>query len=253
VGLSISNALAIKLSGSDKTGIDVRSNLNDGSRFSFYVDRNQKLDVQNTSELFLKISSNVLGDGMFDAHSPVNRIPEFRTNSLCISRRSMEYLIFNEISPTHSRSPSKQMTLMPPSCLCPKILVVDDDGFNIMAMECLLKQLNLTCDVAYNGKEAIEKVKKRTAGNTTCGATCSQYTLIFMDCSMPIMNGFETTRALKSYMEESIIPYIWIVACTAFTTNDKIQECRDCGMDDYISKPLSKTKLSEILNKYHAK
>jgi len=67
---------------------------------------------------------------------------------------------------------------------------------------------------------------------------------------MPVMNGYETTKYLKAKMSEGKEPYMPIVACTAFVTHFDAKECFDCGMDDYVTKPLSKDKLGKILMKW---
>ena len=83
---------------------------------------------------------------------------------------------------------SKQVsTIVKSSCQCKHILVVDDSECNILVMRGILKLLNMDCDIARNGKEAVEAVEARRIANVCC----NYYSLIFTDCYMPVMNGFE--------------------------------------------------------------
>ena len=56
---------------------------------------------------------------------------------------------------------------------------------------------------------------------------------------MPILNGIEATKILKELMQENIIPYIPIVACTAYAGAKEIENCLASGMDDYVNKPVN--------------
>ena len=134
------------------------------------------------------------------------------------------------------------------NCMCPEILVVDDDMFNLFTMENLLVALNFRIEKATNGKEAIEAVKKRN--DTKCCEQCKGFKLIFMDISMPVMDGFEATLKLKEMMKNKEISEVPIIACTAFVEDEKIMKCYECGMVDKVSKPVNRNKLKEMLKKY---
>ncbi len=99
-----------------------------------------------------------------------------------------------------------------------KILVVDDDQFNVTMLQTLLESFKLNSDYAVNGALAVQKVKDQLSQGC-----CSGYKLIFMDVNMPVMDGFEATREIKKFLKEkdeklSMI----IVACTAYVFNEKI-------------------------------
>lgn len=100
-------------------------------------------------------------------------------------------------------------------CACDDVLVVDDDAFNIMAASRLLESLNIPYKTAYNGKQAIEVIENQEK----CCSICHKFKLILMDCNMPVMNGYETTKYLREQMNNGTQPYIPIVACTAFVTH----------------------------------
>ena len=98
---------------------------------------------------------------------------------------------------------------------------MDDNEFNIHALQLLLKSLQHRCDTALNGQEALVKVKKRQAKE--CG--CRQYQLILLDCNMPILDGYDTCKILRSLIRQEKISPINIVAVTADVTPRNKQAC----------------------------
>ena len=76
---------------------------------------------------------------------------------------------------------------------CPKILIVDDDEFNILALSKLILIFGYETEYATDGQIAIDMIKKKA--HKDCG--CTSYDLVFMDCNMPIMNGYDTCIKLK--------------------------------------------------------
>ena len=133
-------------------------------------------------------------------------------------------------------------------CSCPSLLVVDDDSFNIMAIETILNSLQKTFDYTFNGQEAIQQVQARI--DSKCGDSCTFYQMIFMDCTMPIMDGFEAASILRRKMDDGELPDIPIIACTALVQISDINAALDSGMDDYCVKPLTKAKIEEMLSRY---
>ncbi|CAD8170731.1 unnamed protein product [Paramecium octaurelia] len=129
-------------------------------------------------------------------------------------------------------------------CRCPNILIVDDEQINILALSILLEQLGLTSDQVFNGKECVDLIYSKQR-KTYCGK-CSdrQYQLIFMDINMPILDGWEASRQIKKRFS---IP---IIACTAFTDNETKEQCYQNGIDYYLSKPVKKESLIQVLQYY---
>lgn len=117
----------------------------------------------------------------------------------------------------------------------PKILLVEDNKINQNIFKAFLKKKSLNCDIAENGLEAVEKV------------TDNIYDIVFMDCNLPVLDGFEATeliRKLHPNKEEVII------AITASAMEGDKEACIAAGMDDYISKPLNINALFEMIFKY---
>ena len=102
------------------------------------------------------------------------------------------------------------------------VLVVEDIPLNQLLMRTLLDDFGFECDIAGNGKIAIEKMKTNS------------YDVILMDLQMPEMNGFEATDFIRNKMN-SDIP---IIALTADVTTVDLAKCKSVGMNDYIAKPV---------------
>lgn len=119
-----------------------------------------------------------------------------------------------------------------------KILVVDDNKLNIKVASKILSKYNLNIDSAESGMECLEKIKNG-----------SSYDIIFMDDMMPRMNGGETLLRLKQ-IEGFKTP---VVALTANAINGMKEKYLNQGFNDYLSKPIEKEKLHEVLYKYLVK
>ena len=126
------------------------------------------------------------------------------------------------------------------------ILIVDDDAFNILTLEMMLGSLGKKCDTAFNGKEAIEKLKKRK--ELIHLENGDFYKIVFMDYNMPIMNGIETAQQIQEMIHKHLIPDVPIIGCTAHT--DVKDECILSGMKDCITKPINKDEIIKLLEKY---
>lgn len=112
----------------------------------------------------------------------------------------------------------------------PRILVVEDQKPNIMVVTMLLEELGYPHDVAKSSDEALDKVAEH------------KYGLILMDVRMPVRDGIETTKIIRSLEIRGEIPFMPIVALTS--DGDK-ERCMESGMDDYILKPITQKTLRE--------
>jgi len=114
-----------------------------------------------------------------------------------------------------------------------KVLVVDDNKVNLKIAINMMKSYNFEIEEALSGNECIEKVKTK------------KYDLIFMDYMMPEMDGIETLKHLKE------LPNIksTIVALTADAVDGSREKFLNAGFDEYVSKPINKDKLDEVINK----
>lgn len=116
------------------------------------------------------------------------------------------------------------------------ILVVEDNYVNKLVMEGQLRKLGFQVYSAGNGKEAVAMVEKR------------EYDLVFMDCQMPIMDGFEAARQIRLLNNRNAsIP---IIAVTANTNPGDRENCIAAGMNDYIKKPFNQAILIGAINRW---
>ncbi len=117
----------------------------------------------------------------------------------------------------------------------PDILVVEDNPVNQKLIAFLLARADYTYDVADNGLVAIEMLRK------------SPYQLVLMDMMMPVMNGFDATRAIRADPKLAHLP---IIALTANALKDEDNKCRAAGCDHYIAKPYSKDQVLSAIRLY---
>ena len=115
----------------------------------------------------------------------------------------------------------------------PKILLVEDNEMNRKIVIAMLKTQNLTCDVAMNGLEAYQAVLRKN------------YDIVFMDCQMPEMDGYQTTEKIRKL--EGSRKHTTIIAMTANAMEGDKDKCIEAGMDDYIKKPIDFDALFQMI------
>ena len=119
----------------------------------------------------------------------------------------------------------------------PKILIVEDQPMNQLVLRRQLRRLGADCDLAEHGREAMDLLDQRS------------YDLVITDCSMPVMNGFELSTAIRE-LEAAGRPRCVIIALTANAVTGDAQRCYDAGMDAYLSKPVGLSELSRALDQW---
>ena len=122
-----------------------------------------------------------------------------------------------------------------------KALVVEDNEINQLVIKEQMKEVGIKTEFACNGSEALEKVKHSLDGQ-------SAYSIILMDCNMPVMDGLEATRRIRKLGGEAqVIP---ILALTANALVGDKEKCLNSGMDDFISKPCGASRLKSYIYKH---
>ena len=118
-----------------------------------------------------------------------------------------------------------------------RVLLVEDNKVNQMVANKMLTAMGLTVDLAENGEKALAAL----AG--------TRYDLVLMDCQMPVLDGYEATRAFRSRESqgEKRLP---IIAMTANAMEGDRQKCLEAGMDDYLAKPVKKELLRKLLGQW---
>lgn len=120
-----------------------------------------------------------------------------------------------------------------------RILIVEDTEINLEIEAALLKDAGFLVDSAVDGKIALEKVKNSEHG---------YYSLILMDIQMPVMNGYNSARAIRK-IEDPILASIPIIALSANTFDEDRQMSKQCGMNAHLGKPINMPELLETITK----
>ncbi|MCW8906268.1 MAG: ATP-binding protein [Sedimenticola sp.] len=116
-----------------------------------------------------------------------------------------------------------------------RVLIVEDNLVNLNVVRKMLLRLDLACDVARDGLQALEAFDN------------DSYDLLLMDCQMPRMDGYEATRAIRLREATRGLSRVPVIAMTANVMEGDRQRCLDAGMDDYLSKPLMPATLRMML------
>ncbi|MGY8831982.1 MAG: response regulator, partial [Pseudomonadales bacterium] len=116
-----------------------------------------------------------------------------------------------------------------------RVLLVEDNPVNQLVAKGMLGKLGCEVLLANHGGEALTLLETQTVD------------LILMDCNMPVMDGYETTRQIRQKSEFAELP---IIALTANALSDERERCRAAGMDDYLAKPFRKDELAVLLDQW---
>lgn len=128
------------------------------------------------------------------------------------------------------------------------ILVADDDAFNQMIMKTIFSkfklendQIILNLEQAFNGEEAVQIFQKKNSPHSPYD---ERIHIIFMDCLMPIKNGFVAAQEIKTLILKESYINCKVIGCTSLQEQEK---CIFCGMDEILIKPVENSKIFEIL------
>ncbi len=118
------------------------------------------------------------------------------------------------------------------------ILLVEDNAVNQKVARLQLAQLGYAVDTASDGAQALAMLGK------------VRYDLVLMDCQMPVLDGYDATRAIRSGQVPGLDPRIPILALTANAMAADLEKCLEAGMNDWLTKPVSFTALAAALEKW---
>ncbi|MBL8471135.1 MAG: response regulator [Rhodocyclaceae bacterium] len=119
-----------------------------------------------------------------------------------------------------------------------RILVVEDNVTNQMVLLHMLKRLGHQAEAVGNGEEALQALKN------------SAYDLVFMDCQMPVMDGYEATRHIRSPQAKILHPQVPVIALTASAMQGDRDAALAAGMDDYMTKPINAELLAQAIARW---
>ncbi len=118
----------------------------------------------------------------------------------------------------------------------PWVLIVEDTEVNQRVVRIMLEQLGLKVSVASHGEEALQLCREHA------------FDLIFMDCQMPVMDGFIATEQIRDMNEWGA--HVPIIALTANVVKEDQQRCFEAGMNEFVAKPVTKALLQQIFEQY---
>ena len=121
-----------------------------------------------------------------------------------------------------------------------RLLVVEDNIVNQRVLKAMLEKMGQQPSFANNGKEAL----------LACIENPENFDLIFMDCEMPVMDGYEATIAIRKLEAQKGQGRTPIIALTAHAVEEYIRKAHQSGMDDHLSKPIELSKIERTLRKY---
>ena len=223
LGLSISQLLAKRMGG----GITARSEFGKGSTFSFSL----KLPVHEGP---IKALAVVLPlQPVFEAgasHAPRRQGAIMRGRILNRPVSAEVPRIVAPAAATPATPPSNKHGI--------RVLVVDDSLVNQEVAREFLEDLSCDVEIAKNGEEAV----------TMSGA--ARYAIIFMDCQMPVMDGFAATGAIRARSTGATPGNVPIVALTANAFESDRQKCMDAGMSDFLAKPFQPSEIEAAVMRW---
>eukprot|EP01022_Parablepharisma_sp_SALTPOND_P033048 TRINITY_DN88096_c1_g1_i1.p1 TRINITY_DN88096_c1_g1~~TRINITY_DN88096_c1_g1_i1.p1 ORF type:complete len:647 (+),score=60.03 TRINITY_DN88096_c1_g1_i1:605-2545(+) len=184
----------------------------------------QKLSVGmifRKSKAHRSINPQGLGLGLFLAKTLANQLGgDLNISSeadkgtkawFTISNQPSEEVV-KEIVPIEGySSPISKGVYLSFCCDCPKVLLVDDEPFNLLVLSAYLSSINVKADRAENGQIALDMINRRAAQS----GCCAGYTIIFMDINMPVMDGAETTSRIAELVSQGKVPPCYVIAVTA--------------------------------------
>uniref|UniRef100_H3GKE0 histidine kinase n=1 Tax=Phytophthora ramorum TaxID=164328 RepID=H3GKE0_PHYRM len=121
-----------------------------------------------------------------------------------------------------------------------RILVAEDNEFNWEVVKCFLQEADHLLQWEVNGRDAVNAY----SDNPT------KFDLIFMDCEMPVMNGYSATKAIREFECENDLPRIPVLGLTAYAMSGDRQKCLNAGMDEFMVKPISKNSLLKAIRQW---
>lgn len=119
-----------------------------------------------------------------------------------------------------------------------KVLVVEDNPVNQQVIKYLLKHIGCQVEIIDDGHEAVSALKAQP------------FSLVLMDCDMPKLDGYETTRQIRAWEKAANRRPVPIIALTAHVIDSVRKQCYEAGMDNFLIKPATLPKLKELLTQY---
>ncbi|KAL4427064.1 hypothetical protein ABPG74_021171 [Tetrahymena malaccensis] len=201
--------------------------------------QNSHISDSSTQLENTKISSQIVKEIMSKRDTFNNRIDKGKQNE-SLSKQKDQQSNSNKQPDIATKIKAIQW-----KCQCPKILIVDDNDFNLYTIQIRLQQYAISVDKASSGLIAIDKCKQMYISNNCC----QKYVAILMDIDMPIKDGHQTTKEIIEFFNSYNIKIPLISACSAFVQESEKKKALQSGMQFYITKPIQTSQLELFLEK----
>ena len=119
-----------------------------------------------------------------------------------------------------------------------RVMVVEDNSVNQLVIDSILQSVGLRATIVDGGRAALSAYQKAK----------KPWDIIFMDCEMPDIDGYEATRRIRA-LEHNRGEHCWIIALSAHASGDYVQRAWQAGVDDYLSKPVSRQQVLEAIQR----
>jgi len=237
LGLTISNNLVKILSESNKSqNVTMKSKYGEGTKFSFMI----KAALQKNM-MAMRNRTSECSVNMQEIHRYIDDLCEKLESHKTLSvdnhkvfqkKLDMEKSRFSDVSTRHCGLETQG-----------NILIVDDNPFNLIVAEQLVSSHGYRVKTVLSGQAAIQEIQESSHNG-------EHIRLIFMDCQMPVMDGYETSKALKAMMNKKEIPDIPIIALTANSSDLDKKKSIKAGMCHHLTKPLKDAELGAVLGQF---
>ena len=205
----------------------------DGQEFARVVRRTDGLQKVETILMVSKGAAVMQADDVIGVEAIL--VKPFKYESIC-----------ELLTGTKDRSKSEDVNMADKKAVLPArdessagyMLIAEDNPVNQKVIVGMLQKLGYAVRVTENGKQALEAARQE------------RFDLIFMDCQMPVMDGYEATAELKSLMQNEVIAVTPIIAITANALVGDREKCLAAGMDDFMSKPIKLQDLQEMADRW---
>ena len=156
--------------------------------------------------------------------------------TVAIEKQSPERL--SDLANTNTAETASRVAVSPDRMRKLRVLIAEDNSVNqILALRLVQAKLGCRADAVANGAEALEALGR------------IDYDVVLMDCQMPVLDGFDATRAIRDPKSSVLNHNVTIIAMTANAMKGDREECFVAGMDDYVAKPISPQSIADAIER----
>jgi len=134
-------------------------------------------------------------------------------------------------------------------------MLLEDNAINQKVALNLVRKLGYKTHAVWNGQEALDYLSSCCSSSASVPSLASPTqthtpAAILMDCQMPILDGYEATKRIRTDHRYSVVKNVPVIALTASAIQGDREKCQASGMDDYLSKPVNKALLQGMLERW---